>query len=160
MQVEVTGSHTVAPLVQSSFAERNGIVSPDGRWLGYEANDSGQFEIYVRPYPDVNGGRWQVSTDGGTRPVWSHSGQELFYVSSSGAIMRVGVERGSSWAATKPMTAVGEGYVTTSVNIPGRTFDVSPDDRRFLVMKAMSQSNALPPQLVVVQHFDEELKRL
>ena len=51
MQVELDGTHRVTPLVQSPFAERNGIVSPDGRWLAYEANDSGRFEIYVRPFP-------------------------------------------------------------------------------------------------------------
>ena len=110
MQVEMTGSRTVTPLVQSPFAERNGIVSPDGRWLAYEANDSGQFEIYVRPYPAVDSGRWQVSTGGGTRPLWSRTGQELFYVSPAGAIVRVGVERSASWAATTPAVIVKEGY--------------------------------------------------
>ena len=60
----------VQPLVQTSFNERNGEVSPDGRWLaGSESNASGQFEIYVRPFPDVDGGQWLVSTAGGTRPA-------------------------------------------------------------------------------------------
>ena len=63
MQMELDGTRRVTPLVQSPFTERNGIVSPDGRWLAYEANDSGRFEIYVRPFPDVNSGHWQVSTD-------------------------------------------------------------------------------------------------
>jgi Tol biopolymer transport system component len=60
MQVELSGTRRVMPLVQTPFAERNGIISPDGRWLAYEANDSGQFEIYVRPFPDVERGHWQV----------------------------------------------------------------------------------------------------
>ena len=102
MQVELDGTHHVTPLVQSSFTERNGIISPDGRWLAYEANDSGQFEIYVRPFPEVNSGHWQVSTGGGTRPLWARNGQELFYLSPTGALMRVGVERSQSWAATTP----------------------------------------------------------
>jgi Tol biopolymer transport system component len=59
-------SHTVTPLVQSPSAERNGIVSPDGRWLAYEANYRWQFDIYVRPYPNVNDRYWQVSIGGGT----------------------------------------------------------------------------------------------
>jgi Tol biopolymer transport system component len=161
MQVELTGTHSVTPVVQSPFAERNGTVSPDGRWLAYEANDSGQFEIYVRPYPAVSSGRWQVSTGGGTRPLWSPSGQELFYVSPAGAIVRVGVERGTSWAATMPAVIVKEGYMTSLQSVyPGRTYDVSPDGQRFLVLKPSSDPTALPPQLVVVQHFDEELKRL
>jgi Tol biopolymer transport system component len=160
MQVELTGTHTVTPLVQSPFVERNGIISPDGRWLAYEASDSGQLEIYVRPYPDVNSGRWQVSTDGGTRPLWSPTGQDLFYVSPAGGILRVGVERSASWAATTPAIAVKQGYVTGLGGFVGRTYDISPDGQRFLVLKPTSEPNAPPPQLVVVQHFDEELKRL
>jgi serine/threonine protein kinase len=159
MQVELTGSHNVTPLIQSPSAERNGVLSTDGRWLAYEAGDSGQFEIYVRPYPNVTGGHWQVSTGGGTRPLWSRSGQELFYVSPAGAIMRVFAGHGQSWAATTPETVVKEGYVTTLGAFLGRSYDVSPDGQRFLVLKSTSKS-AAPPQLVVVQHFDEELKHV
>jgi serine/threonine-protein kinase len=99
MQVELDGTHRVTPLVQSPFTERNGVVSPDGRWLAYEANDSGRFEIYVRPFPAVNSGHWLVSAGGGTRPLWARTGQELVYVSPTGALMRVGVERAPSWAS-------------------------------------------------------------
>jgi serine/threonine-protein kinase len=160
MQLVLAGTRTVTPLIQSSFAERNGILSPDGRWLAYEANDSGQLEIYVRPFPDVNSGRWQVSTGGGTRPLWSRTGQELFYVSPAGTILRVGVERGASWAATTPAMLVKEGYATALGGSFGRTYDISADGQRFLMVKPVSDPTAPPPQLIVVQHFDEELKRL
>jgi serine/threonine-protein kinase len=162
MQVEFDGSHRVTPLVQSPFTERNGIVSPDGRWLAYEANDSGRFEISVRPFPDVNSGHWQVSTGGGTRPLWARSGQELVYVSPTGALMRMGVERASSWAATTPTMLVKEGYFTTPGGNPGRTYDVSPDSQRFLMIKegGGSDQTAAPSQIIVVQHWTEELKRL
>jgi serine/threonine-protein kinase len=116
----------VTPLVQSPFNERNGTISPDGRWLAYEANDSGRFEVYVRPFPDVNSGHWTVSTNGGTRPIWPRSGQELVYVSPTGALMRVGVARGPSWVATTPTQVVKEGHFT----IPswwGLPYDISPD---------------------------------
>ena len=96
MQLQLDGTRRVTPLVQTPFSELNGVISPDGRWLAYEANDSGQAEIYVRPFPEVNGGHWQVSTGGGTRPLWARSGQELFYLGPSGALMRVGVERGQT----------------------------------------------------------------
>ena len=160
MQVELTGNHTVTALVQSPFAERNGILSPDGRWLAYEANDSGQVEIYVRPYPPITSGHWQVSTGGGTRPLWSRTGQELFYVSPAGAIMRVGVGSGATWATTTPSTIVKEGYTTALGAFIGRTYDISRDGQRFLVVKTASDPNVAPPQIIVVQHFDEELKRL
>jgi eukaryotic-like serine/threonine-protein kinase len=109
MAIELDATRRVTPLVQSPFNERNGAVSPDGRWLAYEANDSGQFEIYVRPFPDVNSGRWQVSTTGGTRPIWTRGGQELVYVSPTGALMGVGVARTPAWAATTPTQVVKEG---------------------------------------------------
>jgi serine/threonine-protein kinase len=161
MAIELDGTHLVTPLVQSPFSERNGIVSPDGRWLAYEANDSGRNEIYVRPFPDVNSGHWQVSTAGGMRPLWARSGQELFYVSPTGALMRVGVERASSWAATTPTLLVKEGYVTNPGN-PGRTYDIAPDGRRFLMIKegGGADQTAAPPQIIVVQHWQDELKRL
>jgi serine/threonine-protein kinase len=159
MQVTVTGTHEVTPLVRTPAAERNGIVSPDGRWLAYEANDSGSMEIYVRPYPDAASGRWQVSTGGGTRPLWSRDGRELFYVSSANGVMRVGVERAASWAATTPTMLLNDGLVVGAAQNVGRNYDVSPDGQRFLVVKPVDASNA-PPQLVVVQHFDEMLKRL
>jgi serine/threonine-protein kinase len=159
MQVEVTGSHTVAPLVQSSFSERNGTISPDGRWLAYEANDSGPFEIYVRPYPKVDGGRWQVSTGGGTRPLWSRNGEELFYLSPGGSIMGVGIERAASWAPTTPTTIVKAVYAPLGA-FPGRTYDVASDGQRFLVFKSTIDPTSPPPQIVIVQHFDEMLKRL
>ena len=135
MQMALDGTRRVTPLVQSPFAERNLRVSPDGRWLAYEANDSGRFEIYVRPFPEVNSGHWQVSTAGGTRPLWARSGQELFYASPTGALMRVRVERASSWAATVPALLVKEGYFTIPAANGGPTYDISPDGQRFLMIK-------------------------
>jgi serine/threonine-protein kinase len=123
---------------------------------------SGQFEVYVRPFPDVNSGHWQVSTGGGTRPLWARNGQELFYASPAGALMRVRVERGASWAAATPTLLIKEGYVTVPGGSPGRSYDISPDGQRFLMIKAGDGSDqaAAPPRIIIVQHFDEELKRL
>jgi serine/threonine-protein kinase len=162
MEIQLDGTHRVRPLVQSSFIERNGIVSPDGRWLAYEANDSGRVEISVRPFPDVNSGHWQVSTAGGTRPLWARSGQELFYVSPTGALMRVGVERSASWSATTPTLLVKEGYFTNPVSLVGRTYDIAPGGQRFLMIKegGGADQTAAPASLIVVQHWAEELKRL
>jgi eukaryotic-like serine/threonine-protein kinase len=161
MMIELEGARRVTPLVQSPFTERNGIVSPDGRWLAYEANESGRFEVYVRPFPDVNSGRWQVSTNGGTRPIWARSGQELIYVSPSGALMRVGIARaGPSWATTTPTLLVKEGYFTIPIWW-GRSYDISPDGQRFLMIKeGGANGTGAPASIIVVQHWVEELKRL
>jgi Tol biopolymer transport system component len=163
MQVALDGTRRVTPLVQTPFNERNGFVSPDGRWLAYEANESGQYEIHVRPYPEVNTGHWQVSTAGGTRPLWAQSGRELFYLTLSGGMMRVGVQPGQTWTAT-PSTRllIKEGYFTVPAGNPGRTYDLSPDGQRFLMIKqgGGSDQTATPSSLIVVQHWFEELKRL
>jgi Tol biopolymer transport system component len=160
MAIELDATRRVTPLVQSPFVEQNGTVSPDGRWLAYEANDSGRFEIYMRPFPEVNSGRWQVSTTGGTRPIWARSGQELVYVSPTGALMGVAVARGPSWAATTPTLVVKEGYFT-NLNWWGRSYDISPDGQRFLMIKeGGADGTAAPASIVVVQHWVEELKRL
>jgi serine/threonine-protein kinase len=161
MQLRLDSTHAVTPLVQTPFNERNAEVSPDGRWLAYEANDSGRFNIYVRPFPDVSSGYWQVSTDGGTRPLWERNSRELFYLSLTGALMRVGVTPGRTWAATAP-TKLFDGQYGASANQSGRTYDVAPDGKRFLMIKAAGSADqtAVPTSLVVVQNWREELKRL
>jgi hypothetical protein len=160
MRMMLDRTRSVTPLVQSGFAERNGVVSPDGRWLAYEANDSGRFEIFVRPFPNVNSARWQLSNDGGTRPLWAPSGHELFYVSPTGAIMRVGVTPGASWTPTTPELLVKPGYVIQAVN-PGRHYDISPDGQRFLLSKEpTAASGSAGTSISVVLNWVEELKRL
>jgi serine/threonine-protein kinase len=161
MGVRLDGKRQVTPLVQTPFDERNGIVSPDGRWLAYEANDSGSFEIYVRPFPDVARGRSQVSTSGGTQPLWAPSGQDLFYFSPDGLLMRVAVAGGPTWAAGPPTMVLDARYVVRPVGNVYRNYDIAPDSQRFLMMKASgADRTTAAPQIVVVQRFDKELKRL
>jgi Tol biopolymer transport system component len=162
MELQLDGARSVTPLVNSSFVERNGVVSPDGRWLAYEANDSGGgFEVSVRPFPATNSGQWQVSTTGGTRPLWAPNGDELFYVSPAGALMRVGVGPGTSWTATTPTTLIKEGYFTIPDDSDGRTYDIAADGKRFLMLKQnSSEQSAAPASLIVVLNWFEELKRL
>ena len=112
------------------FIERNGEISPDGRWLAYESNESGQFQIYVRPFPAVDEGRWQVSRDGGRQPVWPRNGRELVYVAPDGAIMGVSVDIAQSslsFTGGAPVRLVaGEGYYYAwSEGNQGRTYDIS-----------------------------------
>jgi Tol biopolymer transport system component len=161
MQFELNGTHRVTPLVKTPARESEGVVSPDGRWLAYTGpGASDRPEIYVQPFPDVSGGRWQVSTMGGTRPLWGPDGRELFYTSPAGAIMLVGVERRDSWVATVPVTLIKEGYFTLA-GTAGRSYDISSDGQRFLMIKnAGTGDPANAPKVMVVQHWTEELKWL
>jgi serine/threonine-protein kinase len=158
MQLAVDGTRQVTPLFATPFQNFNGEVSPDGHWLAYQANDSGAFEIYVRPYPNVNDGHWLISIGGGTRPLWARNSQELFYLAPSGALMRVGVDPGATWKTSAP-TKLFEGRYLAPGGNPGRTYDISPDGQKFLFIKEADEGNA-SQSLVVIQHFDEELKRL
>ena len=159
-QLALDPTRRVTPLLQTKFDELNGIVSPDGRWLAYESNSSGAFEIYVRPFPNVAGGQWEVSTAGGRMPVWARSGKELFYINGVGALMTVAVEaRGVTWNAGMPMRIPAPPcFIANSAS--GRTYDVSPDERRFLVIKTPGTDGGAAPAFIVVQHWDEELRRL
>jgi serine/threonine-protein kinase len=150
------------PLLATRFEERGGVVSPDGRWLVYEADNSGQFEIYARPFPNVSDGQWQVSTAGGVQPLWARSGRELFYIAPDGSLMTVSVEPGVTWSAGRPMRLLEGRYFTAAgtANVT-RHYDISPNGQRLLMIKESSPAaTAAPPNLIVVQHFDEELRRL
>jgi serine/threonine-protein kinase len=131
--------------------------------LAYESNSSSnRFEIYVRPFPNVGAGQWQVSNTGGVEPLWARSGRELFYRTPDGALMTVRVEpRGSTWSAGSA-TKLVEGRYFTGGNATGRQYDVSPDGQRFLMIKEGGGSDepATLPQIIVVQHWTDELKRL
>ena len=156
--LSLDGTRQIQALIETPSNERNGVVSPDGRWLAYESDSSGQFEIYVRLFPNVNEGQWKVSTSGGTRPLWAPNGQELFYVDPSGALMAARVDaRGSAWSASSPSKILDGPYMTGGP-VSGRTYDVSPDGRRFLMVKR--PANQASSQIVIVQNWLEELRRL
>jgi len=159
----------ITPLVQTTFTEYNPELSHDGRWLAYESNESGQFEVYVQPFPNVGAGRWQVSTGGGRQPLWARNGRELFYASlgSPGRIMAVPIEPGLTFSAGNPKMIFDGVFVGTpgalgSINLSGRTYDVSADGQRFLMIKVKGSTptDTAPAQIVVVLHWDAELKRL
>jgi hypothetical protein len=144
------------PLLRTTSNERNAEIAPDGRWLAYESNESGREEVYVRPFPEVDGGQWQVSTGGGRTPLWSRDGRELFYLSLGNLMMGVQVEPGPVWRTTTPAQILKNQYFESGLG-SARTFDISPDGRRFLMIKP-GGDNA-PQSLVVVQNWLEELKR-
>jgi len=159
--LSLDGARRTELLLKSPFSELNAEVSPDARWLAYQSNESGRDEIYVRPFPDVEGGKWQVSTGGGTRPHWSRDGRELFYFLQARGVMAAPIQPGVTFTAgTAQVVVSGADFVAPNT---GRQYDVSPDGRRFLMMKdaqPTGEGSAPPVQLVVVQNWTEELKRL
>ena len=154
------GSRRVAPLMSAGAGQLNAALSADGAWIAYQSNESGQSEIYVRPFPRINDGRWQVSTGGGTRPAWTRGGRELVSMDGATHLTAVPVETaGSTFRAGTPATL----FTTTYAPPPAwRTYDVSPDGQRFLMIKegVGGTANAPPPSLVVVLNWFEELTRL
>jgi serine/threonine protein kinase/Tol biopolymer transport system component len=135
-------------------------LSPDGRYLAYTLTESGRREIYVRPFPQVDSGRWQISTAGGTRPAWARNGRELFYIDESNTLIAVPVQTsGSTFSAGQPAKVFNAKYAEP---FPSRHYDVSPDGQRFLMLKdtPASDRNATSASMVVVLNWHEELTRL
>jgi eukaryotic-like serine/threonine-protein kinase len=155
MQMALDGSRRVSPLLKTPFDEGLGEVSPDGHWLAYRSNYSGSPQVFVRPYPDTESGRWQVSTAGDNFPRWRRDGRELFFIAPDGALMGVQVSSTrATWTATPPVKVLAPGY-WSRVEI-GPNYDVSPDGKRFLVVTPPRDVGD-PPDLVVIQHWNEEV---
>jgi Tol biopolymer transport system component len=160
--VTLTATPQVTPLVETRFDERGGVVSPDGRWLAYESNSSGAYEIYVRPFPAVNDGLWPVSTAGGRQALWARNGRELFYVSPDGSLMTVALNpRGSAWSAAPPRQLIAARYYRGGPGTTVRQYDVTADGERFLMMRDEARDVDANPTnpIIVVQNWFEELKR-
>ena len=159
MMMTLDGPPRPVPLVQNSkFVERNGEVSPDGRWLAYESDQSGFFQVYLRPFPEKNAERWTVSTGGGSFPAWArNSSAELFYLRPDGRLMSVPIRAGSASPVGTPRVAVDARYFSALIT---RSYDVSPDGKRFLMIEnsggGSDADNAANP--VVVLNWAEEIK--
>jgi eukaryotic-like serine/threonine-protein kinase len=158
--LSLEGEKRIVPLIQGPANELTAEVSPDGRWIAYDSDESGQFEVYVRAFPDThNGSRWQLSSGGGRQPLWSHDGRELFFRDFSGNVMSVPVAPGPGFTPGRPARVFdGGNYAGGGAQGGGRTYDVTADGRRFLMLKGGAARAA--PELVVVLNWFEELRRL
>jgi serine/threonine-protein kinase len=145
-----------------AFWEQAPAISRDGRWLAYSSNETGRHEIFVRPFPDVDSGKWQVTSNGGVNPVWAHNGRELFFANPGSREMSV-VE------FTATTTTFGAGPATRLFTIPSGEFrftglgnddfyDVALDDERFLMARAYREESGATSMVILVQNFFEELK--
>jgi serine/threonine-protein kinase len=157
----VAGERERRPLLSSQFNEYRPVLSPDGRWLAYESDESGQNEVFVRPFPEVGTGRWQVSSGGGVQPKWSRDGRTLFFIGPT-SLMESTVRDGVSFTHDTPKAVLDrQPYLYNP--FPPRIYDVSPEGQRFLMMKLPGPETEAetqpPPQFIVVTNWIEELKQ-
>lgn len=139
----------IEPLLKTKTTEMNAEISPDGRWLAYQSDESGRNEVYVRPFPNMDAGHWQISNGGGSEPDWAQSGQELFYLDASGFLTSAPFRTTPSFRVGKATRVLYTRYRSGDV----RDYDVSRDGQRFLMIKEN------PASIVVVLNWLEELKR-
>ena len=157
LALSLDGSQRTESIVHGPASDLSSDVSPDGRWLAYDSNESGQYEVYVRPYPNADDGRWVISTAGGRQPVWSHDGRELFYRDFSGALIAVPVTLTSGFSAGRPVKLFdGGGFAGAGPVGSSQTYDVA-EDGRFLMLKKAAGADT---SLVIVHNWFAELKRL
>jgi serine/threonine-protein kinase len=148
--LSVSGERTREPLVATKYDEGRAALSPDGRWLAYQSNESGRYEVYVRPFPDVDSGKWTVSTSGGEDPRWSRDGRTLFFISGQ-KLLSADVSTEPTFSSRPPQKAFDlVDYQPTGVPFP---YDVSPDGKRIL----LDRSARRKAEIVVVQNWLADL---
>ena len=158
-----TSDGQTRPLIHTAANEITPEFSPDGQWLAYASSDSGIHQVYVQPYPGP-GERIPISTKGGEQPVWSANGQELFYVQGGlfspgrvATLMSVKVATAPTFRAGTPEPLFESDDLRTGW---GRSYDVAQDGRFLLTINKEAPTNPTPTQMIFVQHWFEELKRL
>ncbi len=159
--LSIEGDHKWMPLLQEKYTEEQPQISPDGRWMAYVSNESGQSEIYVRPFPDVDGGKWQISSGGGYSPLWSRDCRELFYRNGD-AVVAVSVKSDQTFGIKTSQTLFRRAYIARGNE--SETWDISPDGKRFLMIKPPVSTGGVleaagPRKINIVLNWLEELKQ-
>jgi eukaryotic-like serine/threonine-protein kinase len=149
-----TGDTTLVPLLTTPAQETSPALSPDGRWLAYASDESGTSEVYVRPFPDVASGRWQVSLNGGTAPRWARSGRELFYVNGGQEMVVAPVRAGTGFEVDQPKVLFPAISYILSPSYP--IYDVAADNRGFLMVRSAAATEET--EVILTQNWFQELK--
>ena len=152
-----------AELFQStSFGHRGATFSADGRWLAYSSNESGNSQVYVRAFPD-KGGHWQISSTGGTTPIFSRNGRDLFFFDpTDNRIMMASYSaNGDTFVAEKPRVWSGQSVVALALNgTVGAQYDVAPDGKRLAIATSAGGSTQQDAgHVIFLENFIDELQR-
>jgi Tol biopolymer transport system component len=159
--VPPAGDTAAVPLVVTEYDEQAPAVSPDGRWLAYLSDETGRNEVFVRPFPDTDRGKWQVSEGGAYAPLWAHGGRELFYVNRRNEMIVARIDPGPPFAVLerRALFTVPSGYARSVVQ---GYYDIGPDDRRFLMRRTVQVPEVVEAedtrQLILVQNWFQELR--
>ena len=151
----MTGDRTPKPFVQNAGEEGIGQFSPDGRFVAYISNESGQNDIYVRSFPDGNG-KWQVSKGGGVDPRWRRDGKEIVYLNGS-RVMSVEVNTNPTFQPGVPKLLLEAPFVMAGAHNKNNAYDISPDGKRFLATLPVGQNLSSP--ITVVLNWQAGLKK-
>lgn len=146
----------MTPFITSTASQTNGQISPDGKWVAYASNESGDWEIYATTFPDAQG-KWQVSRGSGTEPRWRGDGKEIFYLGPKGMLMAVPVNTGSTFStgAPTPLFQIHGRAQISSTDL--FTYDVAKDGKRFLVNR-YAKPDHIPPLTIVLNSNAEPRK--
>ena len=145
---------TPVPLVATKYLDEAPAISPDGRWMAYASDESGQYEIYVVSFPNTAAAKWPVSTRGGTEPLWSHSGRELFYRDGARNMVAVAVRTTPTFSLGRATVLFPAGGFGTR-RFPAQ-YAVAPDDRRFLMIRPIPTT--APDRFIVKDNWFQELQ--
>jgi serine/threonine-protein kinase len=147
------GDTNLVSLVTSPAAEFFPSLSPDGRWLAYASNESGRSEVYVRPFPETATAKWQVSTAGGNEPLWANSGRELLYINGKTEMVSAEVSPGPTFSVGRQRVLFSAALLSRPGPVP--SFSLSPDDKRFLMVR--EGETAQQSELILAENWLQEL---
>jgi eukaryotic-like serine/threonine-protein kinase len=156
--VPLVGGGKPQPLIETPFDKLQAQISSDGRWLAYASDESGRQEVYVQPFPSLDG-KWQISTAGGGEPRWSRDVRQLFY-SIGNKMMAVEIETKAGFAPGSPRLLFDQPY-THATGIAGNPlaeYDVAPDGQHFVMLKA-DEAESSQPQFHVILNWAQEVAR-
>lgn len=157
--LNLDGDAVSKPLMQNSSNENWARISPDGSWIAYNSDETGRMEVYVRPFPDIDGGKWQISKDGGATPIWGPDSRVLYFRSGN-RVLEAAIKTDTTFS----VGTVGILFSTAIASEMQTGFAVTADGSRFLLLKPQTETGSASfsedTHLVAVENWFQELRRI